>query len=229
MKCNKLFYVILGILLISGCTPAASSLTPFVTTSQAAPTSLPTPGAFEPQETPETLLSTAVGEALVPAGWVTHTSQLCEYAISFPSEMEVTEQNTYSQTFGFKLANPDEGARNFIYVSVINPEIQNMVSAGIYNNDVYNYDPAAADILLNMQVGERVFAARGTECRIGVYLPASAGCIDWRSIRPGLREPPAVGVSWRYQGNSIFLITRRVYLPGRRIHGYDRVELNRVP
>ena len=68
--------------------------------------------------------------------------------------MEATDQNPYSQTFMFKLANPEEGARNFIYVSVIAPEIQNMVKVGIYNNEVYNYDPAETDVLLNMQVGE---------------------------------------------------------------------------
>ena len=116
--------------------------------------SLPTPSATRPRAAPATLLSTATSEALIPAGWATHTSQQCEYAIAYPSEIEVTDQNPYSQTFGFKLANPDEGSRNFIYVSVIAPEIQNMVKAGIYNNDVYNYDPAEADILLNMQVRE---------------------------------------------------------------------------
>ena len=114
----------------------------------------PSPNATEPQATPTTLSPTATSEAQIPAGWATHTSQQCEYAISFPSDIEVTDQNPYSQTFRFKLANPDEGARNFIYVSVIAPEIQNMVKAGIYNNDVYNYDPAEANILRNMQPGE---------------------------------------------------------------------------
>jgi hypothetical protein len=69
--------------------------------------------------------------------------------------MEVTEQNPYSRTFGFKLADPEEGARNFIYVSVIPSEVQDLVREGTYSSDVYNYDPAEADILLNMQVGER--------------------------------------------------------------------------
>jgi hypothetical protein len=114
----------------------------------------PSPNATEPQATPTPLSPTATSEVLIPAGWATHTSQQCEYAISYPSEMQVTDQNPYSQTFGFKLANPDEGPRNFIYVSVIAPEIQNMVKAGVYTNDVYNYDPAVAEILLNMQVGE---------------------------------------------------------------------------
>ena len=139
MKRIMLFYFILGILLISGCNQA---------------TSLPTPSATKPQSAPTTLLSTATSEALIPTGWATHASQQCEYAISYPSEIEVTDQNPYSGTLRFKLANPDEGPRNFIYVSVIAPEIQNMVKDGIYNNDVYNYDPAEADSLLNMQVGE---------------------------------------------------------------------------
>jgi len=135
----KPFHILLWILLTSGCSQA---------------TSLPPASATELQAAPTTPLPTATSEALMPAGWVTHTSQQCEYAISYPSEIEVTDQNPYSQTFGFKLANPDEGARNFLYVSVIAPEIQNMVKAGIYNHDVYNYDPVETDILLNMQVGE---------------------------------------------------------------------------
>ena len=63
--------------------------------------------------------------------------------------MQVTDQGTYSQIIGFRLANPDEGARNFVYVSVIDEEIQSMDEEG-----VYNYDPTEAEILLNMQVGE---------------------------------------------------------------------------
>jgi len=154
MKRIKLFYIILGMLLISGCNQAASLPTPSSTQPPAAPATQSTPSATEPQEAPATLLPTATSEALIPAGWATHTSQQCEYAISSPSEIEATDQNPYSRTFAFKLANPDEGARNFIYVSVITPEIQNLVEMGIYNHEVYNYDPAEAGTLLNMQVGE---------------------------------------------------------------------------
>ena len=140
MERLKLFYyLILGMLFISGC-----NVTPF----------LPASGAAQSQAAPSMLLSTATKEPLVPAGWATHTSQQCEYAISYPPEMEVTDQSRYSQTLRFKQANPDEGARNFIYVSVIAPEIQDMVKQGTYNSDVYNYVPAQADMLLNMQVGE---------------------------------------------------------------------------
>lgn len=157
MKLTKLFYIIFGIFLISGCNQATSLTPSSVTKPQPTPTTLQSTATSEVLQsiaTSEAPLSIATSEALIPAGWATHTSQQCEYAISFPPEMEVTDQNPYSQTLMFKLANPEEGARNFIYVSVIAPEIQNMVKAGIYNNDVYNYDPAEADVLLNMQVGE---------------------------------------------------------------------------
>ena len=107
--------------------------------------------SFDPRTVPA-----ETSQALIPAGWATYTgaSQQCEYAISYPPEIQVTDQTPYSQTFGFKLTDSDAGARNFIYMSVITPEIQNTVKEGLYNHDVYNYDPAATEILLNMQVGE---------------------------------------------------------------------------
>lgn len=152
MKRIKLFYIILGILLFSGCNQASS---------------LPTPSATEPQPAPASPLSTATGEALIPAGWVTYASQKGEYSISYPSEMRVTEQGLYSQTFIFNLANPDEGARNFIYVSVIAREIQDLVKQGVYNHDVYNYDPSETDVLLNMQVGESKSLHEGVNVKSG--------------------------------------------------------------
>lgn len=90
------------------------------------------------------------------AGWTMYTSssQQCGYSISYPSELQVSDQTQYSQIFGFDLSDSDAGARNFVYVSVITPEIQNMVKQGLYKYDVYNYDPAATEILLAMQVGE---------------------------------------------------------------------------
>jgi hypothetical protein len=63
--------------------------------------------------------------------------------------MQILDEGDYSQTLGFKMDNPDEGARNFVYVSLITPEIQSMGS-----EEVYNYDPTEADLLLNLQVGE---------------------------------------------------------------------------
>ena len=125
MKRIELFYIVLVMALISGCSSA-----------------------------PATAASTATSGAAMPAGWATHTSQQCEYSISYPSEMQVTDQSPYSQTLRFKSADPDAGARNFIYVSVVGPQTQSMVQAGAYQNEVYNYDPAETDVLLNMQVGE---------------------------------------------------------------------------
>jgi len=136
MEHIRVFAIILGMISIAACSPAVSS---------------PAPAATEPQAAP---LATATSEALIPAGWATYTGQKCGYAISYPPEMQVTDQNPYSQTLLFKLADVDAGARNFLYVSVIDPEIESMVKQGVYQHEVYNYDPPAADILLNLQVGE---------------------------------------------------------------------------
>jgi hypothetical protein len=135
----KPFFAILGILVIAGCSQGPSSSEPDAAGYGAAPPTKP---------------STDAGAAAVPAGWATHSSQQCEYAISYPSEMQVTDQNAYGQLISFPVTNPDAGAHNFIYVSVITPEIQAKVAAGEYLADVYNYDPAAVEALLSMQVGE---------------------------------------------------------------------------
>jgi hypothetical protein len=142
----QFFCIGLGILLLSGCTPS-----PSIPSSE---TSLPIPSATKTQAVPTMVLATNTSEALIPAGWVTHTSQQCEYAISYPSEMVAHAQNPYSETILFNLPDPEEGARNFLYVSVIDPEIQNRAKQGAYLNEVYNFDPVEMNILLDMQVGE---------------------------------------------------------------------------
>jgi hypothetical protein len=129
--------------LSAGCSPVSTP-----------PAEQPAASATPPQAEPATPLPTATSQARLPDGWTTYTSQQCEYAISYPAEIQATDENPYSRTFAFNLANPDEGARNFIYVSVIGPQIQDMVKQGIYQNEVYNYDPLEAEILRNMQVGE---------------------------------------------------------------------------
>ncbi len=133
----KLLYILFGIFLLSSCIPASP---------------LPTLAATEPQATP---LPTATDDAPIPAGWVTHTNdQQCRYTISYPADMQVTDQGPYSQTFGVRLEDLEMGARNFIYVSVIPPEIQDRVKQGTYSSgEVYNYDSAATDILLKLPVG----------------------------------------------------------------------------
>jgi hypothetical protein len=135
----KPFFAILGILVIAGCSPVPS---------------VSAPGADAPGAAPTTLPAWDAPAAAIPAGWATHKGEQCEYAISYPPEMQVTDQNAYSQLINFPVADQDAGARNFIYVSVVTPEIQEKVSAGNYLADVYNYDPAATDTLLSMQVGE---------------------------------------------------------------------------
>ena len=127
------------IMLVSvGCAPASTQ-----------PTGQPVPAETEQQATPTTPSSTPTSEAMMPPGWGTYTSQRCEYAISYPAEMQVSNNGTYSRIIDFELADPQEGVRNFIYVSVIDLEAQSMSEEG-----VYNYDPVATEILLNMQVGE---------------------------------------------------------------------------
>jgi hypothetical protein len=136
--CTALCIAVLIMLVSVGCAPASTQ-----------PTEQPLPAVTEQQATPTTPISTPTSEAMTPVGWGMYTSQRCEYAISYPEEMQVTNNGTYSRTVDFELANPDEGARNFIYVSVIDADTQSMSEEGIYN-----YDPAATEILLNMQVGE---------------------------------------------------------------------------
>jgi hypothetical protein len=108
-----------------------------------------TPTAIAPSPTPAPPSPTATVEALIPAGWMTYTSQRCEYALSYPADMQVSNEGAYSHSFSFNLANPDEGARNFVYVSVINQDIQSPTAG-----DIYNYDPAEASRLLDLQIGE---------------------------------------------------------------------------
>ena len=112
------------------------------------------PSPTEPPAAPTTPFHMATGEEPIPAGWTTYSSQQCEYEISYPSEMLAHAENPFSETLAFNLDNPEAGARNFIYVSVITPDIKNRVQQGVYLNDVYNYDPLETEILLNMQVGE---------------------------------------------------------------------------
>jgi putative hemolysin len=106
------------------------------------------PKTSEPQAAPTEPLATT-SDVLIPGGWATYTSQRCEFTISHPAEMEVTNNGPHSNSISFKLSDPDQVAWNFIYVSVISPDLLVTPDEGIYN-----YDPAVAEILLRMQVGE---------------------------------------------------------------------------
>lgn len=112
------------------------------------------PSPTEMQSDPTMSSPIAISEAWVPAGWMTYTSQQCEYEISYPAEMEVHPQTPYSDLLVFNLSTLDEGPRNFVYVSVITPDIKRMAEQGVYNHDVYNYDSVVMENLLKMEVGE---------------------------------------------------------------------------
>ena len=139
-------------LLVTACQATQATSSPTATTTTEAiinaPASTPTLAAAAPTATPTIVLPAVTAEASVPIGWETHTNPRLHYSISYPPGMEGTDSGDYSWTLGMKLANPDDGARNFIYLSAIPAGFQ---SSG---GDIYNYNTAEADILLNMQVGE---------------------------------------------------------------------------
>ena len=108
-----------------------------------------------PQSAPPTVASTippiptSTAAVNVPSGWETYTSQeQCGYTISYPAEMEGVSQALNSWSLGFSTSEPSGPVPNFIYISVIPDDFQG--GAG----EIYNYDPAEAQTLLNMQIGE---------------------------------------------------------------------------
>jgi hypothetical protein len=104
-----------------------------------------------PQATQPVDLTTPTlpGEATLPSGWETYTNQgQCGYAISYPQDMDGASQDTYSWILSHTTTEPSGPAPNFVYVSVIPADFQG--GQGV----IYNYDPAATETLLNMQVGE---------------------------------------------------------------------------
>jgi hypothetical protein len=91
----------------------------------------------------------APAEATLPSGWETYTGQgQCGYAISHPADMQGASQGTYSWTLNTTSSEPSGPVPNFVYVSVIPDGFQGQPG------DIYNHDPAEANTLLSMQVGE---------------------------------------------------------------------------
>ena len=118
---------------LAGCAPAG---TPPVAPATPQPVLMPSPAASP--------------EATLPSGWDTYVNQgQCGYAISHPSDMQGASQGTYSWILNPVTGEPSDGPfPNFVYVSVIPDGFQGQAG------EVYNYDPAAAETLLNLQVGE---------------------------------------------------------------------------
>ena len=84
----------------------------------------------------------------MPPDWVTYSNDgQCQYSISHP--LQSASQGTYSWILTPTDADPGGQIRNFVYVSVI-PEGFDKSGGEI----IYNYDPAEAESLLDMQVGE---------------------------------------------------------------------------
>jgi hypothetical protein len=90
-----------------------------------------------------------VAEVTLPSGWESYTSPgPCGYVISYPADMEGSSQATNSWSLHVAVTEPVGLIPNFIYVSVIPADFQG--GAG----EIYNYDPAATQTLLGLQVGE---------------------------------------------------------------------------
>jgi hypothetical protein len=62
--------------------------------------------------------------------------------------MQFTNQDKYSWLITTSASDPDQVARNFVYVTAVPNDFQSGTELA------YNYTPAGAELLLNMQVGE---------------------------------------------------------------------------
>jgi hypothetical protein len=114
----------------SGCAPAATQPLP-----TAAPSPIPT--------------ATVLAQPTIPAGWQTDTPALgCGFTISHPAELQGSQEGTYSWLIQIPVSELDQAARNFIYVTAVPGDFQGGTEGA------YNYDPAEADLLLGLQVGE---------------------------------------------------------------------------
>jgi hypothetical protein len=125
----------------------------FVATNTAcapAPAAAPTMLATEPVPTAETSIptQTTMPEPVLPAGWQTYPNQeLCGYSISHPAELQGASQDVHSWLLSPVQSDPAGTVRNFIFVSVIPDDFQG-------GEIIYNYDPAEAETLRNLQVGQ---------------------------------------------------------------------------
>lgn len=87
----------------------------------------------------------------LPSGWETYTNQgQCAYAVNHPSDMDGAGQDTYSWILSPSATDPSGPVPNFIYISVI-PDDFSQGDDG--DKIIYNYNPAEAQTLLNMQIG----------------------------------------------------------------------------
>jgi len=137
------------ILLASGCGQLNSTSAPTPTQESMQVTGVVIESPAEPVMTPTTVTS----DIVVPAGWlmVSHTVQSCEYSLNYPADMQFTDQGANSRFLSYVPADPNDIIWNFIYVSIISDELQTSSE-----EDIYNYNPMAAGLLLDLQIGESV-------------------------------------------------------------------------
>ena len=123
----------------AGCAPAATQPVDGTTSTP----------LIEATQTIEQATQTPLIAATVPSGWETYTSEgQCGYTISHPADMDGTSQAMHSWILTHAITEPTGIDPNFVYISVIPGDFQGGPG------DIYNYDPAATERLLNMQVGE---------------------------------------------------------------------------
>jgi len=144
---KALLFVGMIILLASACGSLNVTSTPAATQEPVQPA----PVVIEPPTEPVVAPTTVANDFVAPAGWMTasHTIQSCEVHLGYPANMQVAEQGANTRLLRFMPADPDDVAWNFLYVSIISEEPQ-----GSNGENIYNYDPTAVGLLLELQVGE---------------------------------------------------------------------------
>jgi hypothetical protein len=148
--------ILLSIILVGvvGCAPQATQPvdlpTPTLLVEETQPVNQATPTlAIEATQLVDQATATPLIEVTLPSGWEMYTSQgQCGYSISHPQDMDITSMVPYSWSINFISTEPSGPDTNFVYVSVIPGDFQD--GPGV----IYNYDPAATERLLSMQVGE---------------------------------------------------------------------------
>jgi hypothetical protein len=145
-KTKMIARLILLVIVLAGCAaPVSQTAAPQTEAPQIeAPQTEASQTAIPPVSSPVPAL---------PAGWESSSASAgagqCGYTIDHPSEMDGAAQGEYSWILNYASTEPGGPVPNFIYVSVIPDDFQSD-EAGV----IYNYDPAATQTLLNMQVGE---------------------------------------------------------------------------
>lgn len=143
----------------------------------------------------------------LPSGWETLSANTeqgrCGYAISHPSDMDVSSQGAYNWILNRTSTDPSGPVPNFIYVSVIPDGFQSSE-----NGIIYNYDPAETQTLLNLQVGEStslredpILADSFTYTRLPDVLLGTQTAPAYENTQPWEFPPGTKEIRYYLQGN----------------------------